>query len=103
MVNEQTIWKFVVQPHSLQDVIEVRMPINSIPKSVAFVGGDLCIWAIVDVETAKDTEIKYFTVKGTGHPMTEFEAELPFLGTVFHPLGLVFHVFEGRDEYVARR
>lgn len=52
-----------------------------------------CIWALVDPDN--DLEERYFRMAGTGHPLSEKDKLLRYVGT-FQIMGgdLVFHVFE---------
>jgi hypothetical protein len=80
------VWKFKLYPGS-QECTE--MPEGAEILSVAFQGGDLCMWARVDPEAILVK--RSFTVYGTGHDI-EYD-NLRFYGTVFTG-SLVFHVFE---------
>ncbi len=71
------------------DTCEVEMPQAAQILSVAFQGDDLCIWALVD---SRQSSKRGFYVRGTGHPANAMR-DKRFVGTAFHPAGLVFHVW----------
>lgn len=81
------IWKFDLQPFSNK----VMMPTHARVLSVGFQGEDLRLWAVVVPSNVQKARL--FEVIGTGWP-ADGKASGPFLGTVFHPGGLVFHVFD---------
>lgn len=81
----------------VDDEVSVLLPKGAEVLSVAFQRDTLCIWALVDTDT---TIVGYrvFAIRGTGHPADGLGGHgaltTTFLGTAFHPLGLVFHVWE---------
>jgi hypothetical protein len=82
-----TIWKF---PLTVDPAVIV-MPQDARVLTVAAVGGEPFVWAIVD--PAKPLVERCFTVRGTGHEMDTVGA---YVGTFMLLDGaLVFHVFEG--------
>lgn len=83
------VWKFELPP---KDTSIVLMPSGAKILSVGFQGEALCVWALVYPRNPK--EPRAFSIRGTGH-LTDGLNVLPFIGTVFHPLGLVFHVWDG--------
>jgi hypothetical protein len=83
----QTIFKFVLK----NEVAEVEMPVGAQILHVAEQHNDICIWAQVDSEAAKET--RYFIIYGTGHRMMNCEHK--FIGTMLTAGGhLVWHLFE---------
>lgn len=81
------IWKFTLQPATNH----IEMPDHARVLSTAFQGEDLRVWAVVvpsNMPRKRD-----FYVVGTGWPDVE-RAVGTFVGTAFHPGGLVFHVFD---------
>ena len=81
------IWKFTLVP--LSNVIE--MPDHARVLSTAFQGGDLRVWAVVVPSNVQRK--RGFFVAGTGWACDD-KAVGAFVGTAFHPQGLVFHVFD---------
>lgn len=81
------IWKFTLQPLSNH----IEMPNHARVLSTAFQGGDLRVWCVV-VPSNKPRKRGFF-VAGTGWPCDD-KAVGSFVGTAFHPDGLVFHVFD---------
>jgi len=79
------VWKFNLKPHDNR----IEMPCGAKLMSVAFQGNDLKLWA--QIEDGRTPEIRLVRVVGTGH---EIDAADRFVGTAFHPIGLVFHVFD---------
>lgn len=88
----ETIYKYVLP---VDDTAVIEIPLGSKILSVAFQGEDLCLWAIVTADSPSRPPVRRtFHVRGTGHPADGIRHK-SFLGTAFHPAGLVFHVFEG--------
>lgn len=83
------IWKFPIGPSAPDLPCAVRMPRAAEILSTSFQGGALCIWAKVEPDAEKVE--RRFLVIGTGW---EFRQDGRFIGTAFHPTGLVFHVFD---------
>lgn len=81
------IWKFDLQPFNNK----VMMPTHARVLSVGFQGEGLRVWAVVVPSNVQKPRI--FEVIGTGW-QADGKACGPFIGTVFHPGGLVFHVFD---------
>jgi hypothetical protein len=79
------IWKFDLRPHKNR----IEMPCDAEVLSIAFQGNDLKLWARVDRD--RPGEIRTIHVVATG---SEVDPEGRFIGTVFHSIGLVFHVFD---------
>jgi hypothetical protein len=79
------IWKFDLRPH----MNRIEMPSGAEILSIAFQGDDLKLWARVDQDRLD--EIRAIHVVATGG---EVDPESRFIGTVFHRVGLVFHVFD---------
>lgn len=90
-----TIWKFpLVMPVNRQIV---KLPRFSAILHVAEQHGELCLWAMVDIDPDKGetkTEDRTIIIRGTGHPIEEAD-RLEYIGTVLTMGGdLVWHVFE---------
>lgn len=81
------IWKFTLVPL----VNHIEMPTHARMLSAAFQGGDLRVWAVVVPSNVQQK--RGFFVAGTGWPCDD-KAVGAFVGTAFHPNGLVFHVFD---------
>lgn len=102
----KTIWKFKVD---IEDETFVLMPRGAKILFAATqnirVAGDpllrtaeeiLIVWAIID--PVEDKVRRRLFVVGTGHPIHDEMAELPFVGTVLMSQGeLVFHLFDGGE------
>jgi hypothetical protein len=85
----EAVYKYVL---GADDTSVVEMPQGAKILSTAFQGDDLCVWALVGV--GRQTNKRVFHVRGTGHDARWMRSKT-FVGTAFHPAGLVFHVFEG--------
>jgi hypothetical protein len=81
------IWKFTLQPL----INHIDMPDHARVLSAAFQGDELRVWAVV-VPSNRSRKRGFF-VAGTGWPCDD-KAVGAFVGTAFHPDGLVFHVFD---------
>lgn len=81
------IWKFKLHPFVIQDV---KMPSHARVLSAAFQGDTLQVWAVV--VPSNTVQNRRFFVAATGQPSEETVGA--FVGTVFSPHGLVFHVFD---------
>jgi hypothetical protein len=82
------IWKYELQ---ITDEQTILMPGQAKILSAANQNGKLCIWAMVDTE--QPIAPKYFSVIGTGHPLSEDFPLRKFIDTVI--IGqFVWHVFE---------
>lgn len=81
------IWKFTLHPLSNR----IKMPTHARVLSTAFQGEDLQVWAVVVPSNVQQE--RGFFVAGTGWPCDD-KAVGTFVGTAFHPQGLVFHVFD---------
>ncbi len=88
-MKTRTIHKF---PLIVTDSQELLLPRGFQPLCVQVQHGIPCLWALVDAGAEK----AYFTFRtyGTGHPITEPENSLRYVGTYQLDDGrLVFHVF----------
>ncbi len=93
-MSEVRIWKFELGMPSFT----VSMPTHARVLSTAFQGDKLMVWAVV--VTSNRQAPRKFEVVGTGWP-AEGKAIGPFVGTAFHPNGVVLHVFDrGYDDPV---
>ena len=86
-IMTQEIWKFTLQPFS--NVID--MPDHARVLSAAFQGDDLRVWVVVVPSNVQRK--RGFFVAGTGW-LCDDNALGTFVGTAFHPGGMVFHVFD---------
>lgn len=103
----RTVHKF---PLEILDEQEVDMPPGSQPLSVGVQHGPdgptLVAWAMVDTNATRvgvpmgTTFRRRFYIRGTGHQLRpEIEAQF-FIGTVAWPGGgLIWHVFDGGEQY----
>jgi hypothetical protein len=82
----KSIWKFPVE---VTDEQSVEMPIGAQALSVQVQGGQVCLWALVDIKA--ETEERLVQIFGTGHPVAN---EGTFVETFQMQGGaLVFHAF----------
>lgn len=83
------IWKFRIPYHHTR----VAMPTEAKILSVAFQGRDLMLWAACnpDFDLEERPIEVYCTGERQGRPI-----QGTFIGTAFHPAGLVLHVFDGK-------
>lgn len=87
--EHSAIWKFELREVGINSI---EMPKGAEPLSVGQQGGQLVIWAVVNLDAG--TTIRHFRVVFTGKPLARSEGVYAFLGTVQMPNGLVMHVFE---------
>lgn len=84
-----TIYKYPVE---IADEFWVEMPTGARILTVQVQNGEPFIWA--QVETTAPYEPRGFRVVGTGHPMSDAEMGMPYVGTFQLEGGaLVFHLF----------
>jgi len=77
------------------DYVELELPVGAKILHFDIQHGDPRIWALVDPTHTVEREIRKFRLAGTGHPITELDSELKFIGTVMMQGGtLVWHLFE---------
>jgi len=50
------------------------------------------LWALVEPDEMEAT--RRFRMSGTGHDIQQAASELGYIGTAFHPTGVVTHLFE---------
>lgn len=87
------IFKYTLR---FDEYIELELPIGAKILHFGIQYDAPRIWALVD-PTAKK-EIRKFRFTGTGHPITETDPELNFIGTVLMRNGtLVWHLFEVKE------
>ncbi len=88
------VFKYVLE---FADYVELELPVGAKILHFGIQYGDPRIWALVDPTAGK--EIRKFRFAGTGHPITEPDSELDFIGTVMMRDGaLVWHLFEVKEE-----
>lgn len=76
--------------------IELELPVGAKILHFDIQYGDPRIWVLVDPTAEK--EIRKFRFAGTGHPITESDSELDFVGTVMMRNGtLAWHLFEIKE------
>jgi hypothetical protein len=86
--ESRRIWKYKLR---ITDEQSIEMPTGAQFLSVQFQDGDLCMWALVDLDEPMHRH--RFYVVGTGNPMPR--GATYHIGTVQQPgLHLVWHVFE---------
>lgn len=86
-----TIWKYNV---GVSDMFSIMMPKGAQILAVQAQRGIPQLWALVDPD--QETELRYFVLFGTGHPITNAD-KLQYIGTFQVEQGtLVFHLFEVR-------
>ncbi len=87
------VFKYVLE---FADYVELELPVGAKILHFGIQYGDPRIWALVDPIARK--EIRKFRFAGTGHPITEHDSELDFIGTVIMRGGaLVWHLFEVKE------
>jgi hypothetical protein len=83
------IWKYTLHA---EDVQNVAMPTGARILSVEEQGGEIVMYALVNVNG--DEEMRTVWTLGTGHPASHLPEDAPFVGTVKLRGGLLmFHVF----------
>lgn len=84
----KTVWKYKLR---LTDTQTIEVPKGGEILSAQSQYGDICLWVLLDPDSAK--ERREIEIYGTGNPI--HDAERKFIGTVqLHGGSLVFHVFE---------
>ena len=88
----KSVWKWVLTEN---DLSTVAMPVGAEILSVHEQMGNVCLWALVDLDEDRRRE-RTFRIAGTGHVIANCK-KLDYIGSV-HFMGgsLVFHVFEVR-------
>lgn len=96
----RAVWKYPIKSAGTQIIREI--PEEAEILHVGYDGsGQLCLWAVVEVEKAEGycTGIRRFHVAGTGWRLDEaFSEQAEFLGSVVRNDGCVFHIFELHGE-----
>lgn len=91
MTGRKTIWKFQLVVDDLQKVL---MPAGAEIRSVQLQHGQLCLWAMVDPDAAKEPRL--IKIHGTGNPSIDTMHQRTFIDTV--QMGqFVWHVFERKQ------
>jgi len=90
-----TIYKYSIL---LKDNFEIEMPVGATVLSFQVQRSVPCIW--VQVNTNMPLEKRRFALKGTGHNLDNITEEIEkYIGTIqLENGGLIFHLFELRDE-----
>lgn len=87
------VFKYTLE---FSDHIVLELPVGAEILHFGIQDDVLRIWALVDPTVEK--EIRKFRLAGTGHPITEPDSELNFIGTVIMRNGLlVWHLFEIKE------
>lgn len=91
----RTVYKFPVQ---MLETFAVQAPQGAEFLSVQVQGNEVQLWARVD--TTRPLAMYRFGVCGTGHPLSDFNANAPHIGTfqINAASPLVFHLFGGLYE-----
>lgn len=86
----KTIYKYELE---IDDLTPLALPIGAEILTVQTQKGAVCMWAVVDPNG--ETEIRYFEMFGTGHPIKNDGYDRKYIATlqVFGGDG-VFHIFE---------
>ena len=71
---------------------EMDTPVGAKLIKLGYQGSTLYGWYLVDLEEFNITTV-YYEIYGTGQPITSNQAKF-YVDTVFHPNGLVWHIFE---------
>lgn len=81
----------------LTDYFSLKLPKGAKVLTVQTQRGEPKIWALVNPENP--TETRRFHLAETGHPITEFEEELSYIGTFqLHGGDFIGHIFEIREK-----
>lgn len=87
-----TIYKYKLDPTACdkEDLVQIKMPINSVIVSAQEQDSSICLWAIVDSDECAEEDV-IFAIRGTGNPFKGWITG-EFIDTV-QVGGLVWHVF----------
>ena len=88
----KTIWKFVLNPNK----VFIEMPANAEILIAKEQKDDICVWALVDLDSTAEKETRCFEVFGTGHVIKEdIGIKRKYIGTAsMQESCLILHVFE---------
>ena len=81
---------------TINDSVELLLPTGSTILSVKEQDKSLCLWALVDENSASDELYNVFII-GTGNPMSLPDGAI-FIDTAVMTYGLVWHVFYKKVE-----
>lgn len=87
-----TIWKWTL---AITDIQEIDAPRETRFLHVDVQNGELTLWGWCDPDNY--TEDRVVAIVGTGNPAPTF-SEARHLGSAIMPNGLVWHVFEPKEE-----
>lgn len=94
MDGVKRVWKFSIEPNSLQDssyAMEILMPEGAITRHLGpDPRGVPCLWA--EVDPSKEKKVRKFLCIGTGHGVVPENAT--YIGTMVEKRGFVWHVYE---------
>ncbi len=88
----KTVWKYELE---ITDFQVREMPVGAEMLHVADQYGKLALWARVDPDAPKASRAIF--IRGTGHG--EIADFWPYVGTVVSSDTLVWHVFDGLEEW----
>ena len=84
-------------PVPIKDYFSLELPKGAKILTVQTQRGEPQIWALVN--PGNPTETRNFRFAGTGHPITESEKELNYIGTFqLQGGGFIGHIFEIREK-----
>lgn len=87
----RSVWKYILTPAEMRHYMPAGAEILHVHEQ----NGDICLWALVDPDAAK--EQRNFVVLGTGHLDDRNFSHAEYIGSSHLRDGLfVFHVFEPR-------
>lgn len=87
-MSRAAIWKFELVPMDNR----IKMPLGSRILSVGVQGAALMMWAVVSPDLQESQRDIFVAM--TGQQYTAGQVGGHFVGTLLHPTGLVFHVFD---------
>jgi len=91
MTKNRAIYKFMLK---IQDEQQVELPAYSEVLKVNEQNGNMCLWAIVDVNEKTIVPLK-INIYGTGSTIGEQMFKHNYLDSVLMNDGLVWHIFYG--------
>lgn len=96
----ERVWKFVLTRPGPTGRVFVDMPASARPFSVGLQDDQIVAWALCDPEQEVEfgmqaTGPRRFIVANTGVEIPGLPDGARFLGTLTHPSGIVWHVWDG--------
>lgn len=86
------IWKYTLE----EPVNNFRMPQGARVLSAAARNSDVCIWVLADPD--QELVERRILAAPTGARLPTDVCTAIFIGTVMHPSGLVWHIFDGGEK-----